>query len=116
MKVRFQISGIKNNQGFVRGVAFTKEKGFPENYHLATSMAETRAQKGTVHLTFDLLEPHAAFAFFHDEKNIRRIEKNILGIPKNGITFTNWRGMGKPKFSSCLIKVTSSQDLKIKYF
>ena len=116
VKVTFQISGIRNSKGYVRGVAFTNEKGFPENYKLATAMAEARSKKGTVQLSFDITEEKAAFAFFHDEKNIRRVEKSLLGIPKNGITFTNWRGLSKPKFSSSLIKITPVHALKIKYF
>ena len=116
MKVTFHISGIKNDKGYVRGIAFTDEKGFPENYKLATAISETRAKKGTVKLTFDIKEEKAAFAFIHDEKNIKRVEKTLLGFPKNGVTFTNWRGFSKPKFSSSLIKVTSSHSLKIKYF
>ena len=116
MKVTFQISGIRNDNGFVRGIAFTEEKGFPEEHKFAAALAETKAKKGTVKLTFDLKESKAAFAFMHDEKNIKRVEKTLLGFPKNGVTFTNWRGFSRPKFSSSLIKVTSTHALKMKYF
>lgn len=112
----FHISGIRNDQGFVRGVAFTSSKGFPENYHLAAGMAEAQAKKGTVQLTFNLDASHAAFAFFHDEKDIKRVEKTLLGFPKGGIVITNWNRLSKPKFASSLVPITPKHKLKIKYF
>ncbi len=116
MKTTFHISGIRNDQGFVRGVAFTSAKGFPEHHNLAVGIAEAKAKKGTVQLTFDIEASHAAFAFFHDEKDIKRVEKTLLGLPKGGIVITNWNRFSKPKFASSLIQIAPTQKLKIKYF
>jgi len=116
LKVTFQITGIRNNYGFVRGIAYTSSTGFPENYKYATALAQIKATKGTTTLTFNLKAKEAAFVFIHDEKDIKKLEKNFLGLPKSGIAVTNWNRLSKPKYDSSVIKVASSHKLKIKYF
>ena len=75
-----------------------------------------KAKKGTVTLTFDIPGPEAAFAFYHDEKNLNKIEKGFLGIPKSGIALSNWNYRSRPKYEKAVIKVSPQQKLKIKYF
>ncbi len=115
MQVSFTITGVRNARGMVRGLAFDKERGFPEERSLAIAEAETRAVAGSVVLTFQIPSSHAAFCFFHDEKNRGRIEKNFLGIPKSGVTVSNWNGRGRPKFKNAYIKVGRSHTAQLKY-
>lgn len=118
MTVRYIISGVRNDKGFIRGAAFAKNDGaFPDDPKRAYALAESKAQRGTVELLFkDINLSPCAFSFFHDEKDIKTLEKNFLGIPKQGIGVSNWSGKGRPKYSSCLIKPERVMRVALKYF
>ena len=119
MKVTFTISGIRNNKGLVRGLAFSSNssKGFPEDMQVSVAKAETKAASGSVTLVFDDVPTDtASFSFFHDEKSSGKIEKNFLGIPKSGVGASNWSGKGRPSFSKSLIKVSSEGQARLYYF
>ena len=118
MDVTFKISGIRNSKGAICGLAFTEDNGgFPDGVHKAYAQAMVDAQKGSVLITFKGLKvKKAAFVFFHDEKRIGRVEKGFLGIPKQGITASNWNGRSRPRYSSSLIALKPMLEAKLKYF
>jgi len=119
MTITYQIHGVRNNHGYVRGAAFVQDNGgFPEDAQKATAVSQTVARTGSVSLTFKLpsYTTHAAFAFYHDEKQIGRIEKGFFGIPKCGITLSNWNGRSRPKFSSAYTPLKKVMQAKLKYF
>lgn len=118
MTVTFEITGVRNDRGLVRGLAFMKnDGGFPETVDKAIGQAEVTAQKGTVKLVFKgIPASKAAFSFFHDEKEIGKIDKNFLGIPKCGVGASLWNGKGRPNYASCLVKVESEMQATLKYF
>ncbi len=120
MKVSLRIQGVRNDHGYVRGLAFVSEQGFPEQVQKALAKAQLTASKGECLLQFDLKglpkgQPaQVAFAVYHDEKKTGRIEKGFLGIPKCGITLSNWRGLGRPQFHKCSVTVRAGQELRLK--
>jgi len=116
--VTFEITGVRNNQGKVRGLAFTKDDGgFPENIRKAAAQAEVVAKKGSVKLVFRKLNvKEAAFSIFHDEKEIGRIEKSFLGIPKQGVAVSNWKGLRKPTYEKSLIALKPNVKVSLRYF
>ncbi len=118
MTVTFEISGVRNNKGMVRGLVFAKnDGGFPEATDKAIGQAEISAERGTVKLVFkNLTASKAAFSFFHDEKEIGKIAKNFLGIPKSGVGASNWNGKGRPNYASSLVKVEPEMQATLKYF
>lgn len=118
MTVTFEISGVRNAQGLVRGIAFSKnDGGFPEDVSKSIARTETIASKGTVKLVFkDFPAKSAAFSFFHDEKESGKIEKSFIGIPKSGVGASGWEGKGRPSYAKCLVKVTPSMQATLKYF
>lgn len=93
------------------------DRAFPEDFRRSSVMAEVKAKKGAVTLVFKGVKVQkAAFCFIHDEKMIGRLEKSFLGIPKQGITASNWNGRSKPKFASSLVEIQPKLEAKLKYF
>lgn len=118
MTVTFEILGVRNAKGLVRGIAFSKnDGGFPEDVSRSIARAEVSATKGAVTLVFkNFPAKTAAFSFFHDEKKSGKIEKSFLGIPKSGVGASRWDGKGRPSYGKCLVKVTPSMQASLKYF
>ena len=118
MNVTFEITGVRNGLGKVRGLAFGKDNGgFPDEISKASAKAEVDAEKGSVKLTFYKLKiKEAAFSIFHDEKELGRIEKTFLGVPKQGIAVSNWKGLGKPTYKKSIVKLKPQMRVSLKYF
>lgn len=117
MDVEFILHGVRNNQGLVRGLAFSQRNGFPEEHSNAVSKAEVKAQKGQVTLRFkNVSQTSLAFSFFHDEKETGVIEKSFLGVPRCGVAASNWFGKFRPNYSSCLVKVNQKMQAQLYYF
>ena len=114
-----RVTGVRNAQGFVRGLVFSAKDGFPEDHTKALARAEVRAKAGEVTLRFKGIDPkHAAVIVMHDEDDNRKLKKNLLGVPREGVAASNWAGRGRPKFQNSVIPLPHGQPLvlKLKYF
>ena len=114
-----RVEGVRNADGFVRALVFSSEKGFPEEVKLATAAAEARAKAGVVTLRFkDLKVKRGAIIVIHDANNDRKLQKNLLGIPREGVGASNWNKAGRPKFKNAVINFAGGKavTVKLKYF
>lgn len=87
--LRIHVTGFRNNKGLAGGVAFASPKGWPEDttravVHGGFPIANRQATE-----EFQLPPGRYGVAVIHDENRNRRLDKNFLGIPKEGFGFAN---------------------------
>lgn len=120
--LHIEISGIKNDNGYLLVALFNQEKGFPDKEQLAFRKERIPAKTGTMKLDFaNLPAGKYAFGVIHDENNNRILDKGLFGIPKEGFCFSRQAmgTVGPPSFNSASIEVgtgVSVQLLKISYW
>lgn len=110
-----KVSGVRNAKGFVRGMVYKGPDGFPENAAKAVALAETRAATGEVVLRFKDVEAGVgAVVVLHDENNDKKMQKNLVGIPREGVGASNWDHKGRPKYQAAMIEVGPGKELRIR--
>jgi uncharacterized protein (DUF2141 family) len=61
-----------------------------------------------------------AFRYFHDENNNQKMDRNILGVPREGFGFSNDPAnlIGEPSFDKWIFQINghTSKTTVIKYF
>jgi uncharacterized protein (DUF2141 family) len=120
--LKLEISGLKNNKGFVLIAIFNSELGFPDKKELAVKKIRIPAQAGTISYDVnDLIPGTYALAVIHDENDNQRLDTGLFGIPKEGFCFSKCAmgTFGPPSFQAASFihkSPNSSQKLLIKYW
>ena len=120
--LKLEISGLKNNKGFVLIAIFNSELGFPDKNELAVKKIRVPAQVGKIiYDVNDLVPGTYAIALIHDENDNQRLDTGLFGIPKEGFCFSKGAmgTFGPPSFqaASFVHKAPSSiQNLQVKYW
>jgi uncharacterized protein (DUF2141 family) len=86
------VDGLRNSRGVVGSVLFTSPKGWPEDPKRAFRRGPTPIPPGQRQVTVvwnDLPPGDYAAAVIHDENRNARLDRNLLGIPKEGFGFAN---------------------------
>lgn len=118
----FNISNIKNDNGYILIALYKDEKGFPDKPALTYKKERVKAVKGKVTVTFtDIPLGKYAAGIIHDENNNQKLDTGFLGIPKEGFCFSNQAmgTVGPPSFEAAAILVSSllvTQNLKMSYW
>lgn len=120
LKVR--IEGLRNNNGKLSITLFNSPAGFPEDidraYKWKTIDLEEQAP---VFLFNDLPRGDYAYAILHDEDGNGKMNKNILGIPREGFGFSNnyVPKIKNPSFSDASFSLkegSTEHEIEIQYF
>ena len=98
-----QAVGARNAKGMIRAAVFHDPKGFPNNASEAvqTQAAAIDPQTLTAKIVFtDLPKGVYAVSLFHDENMNQKLDKNFMGIPREGYGASNnpKKKMGPPNF------------------
>ena len=112
--LEIEITGLKNNKGYVAIEFFDKEQ------NTLKAIKGKIVNKKCVVSIKDLKNDKYAIQFFHDENLNEKIDKNLIGIPKEGFGFSN-NAMGKfgPKdFKEWLFLVSGETKVTLiaKYY
>ncbi len=120
--VEISITGLKSKNGKILIALYSNEDGFnkPEKvfkeYYVDIVSIPLK-------ITFNNLPSGTyAFALFHDENNNRVLDKNLIGIPKEGFAFSNnaLGRFGPPSFDKAKFSISSSkpttQEIKLKFY
>ncbi|RLD43051.1 MAG: hypothetical protein DRI88_11165 [Bacteroidetes bacterium] len=84
------ISGIKNQEGQIRIGVFSNADDFKVKEHPVDSAVVAVSNQQSVTYTFHKLPPGTyAIAVYHDENNDGTLNKRQMGIPVEGIGFSN---------------------------
>ena len=115
------ISKMRNDNGQVGICLFNKADGFPYS-ESAIECQYAKAKKNYTEYTFTNLEMGTyAVSIFHDANDNKKLDKNWLGIPKEGIGASNnaKETFGSPKFNDAkfiLNKPDQAITINLSYF
>jgi len=119
---KVSVTGIKSKKGQILLAVFRDEKSFREEKPIAKHrFPKTALSHGALNLSVDLPQGVYGLALVDDENGNGKLDKNLIGIPKEGVAFSNFylSGMSKPKFSDFKVehKSTNSHvECKVRYF
>jgi len=105
-KLVVKVTGIKSSGGTIKIGLFNKKAGFPNIARVMRGINKRNRRKQVVGVFSNLPAGRYAVAIVHDENNNGRLDKNILGMPKEGYGFS--RNV-KPMMSAPSFSATSFQ-------
>jgi uncharacterized protein (DUF2141 family) len=114
------VTGARNAKGKIRAALFQGAKGFPNDASRAirTQAADIDPQALSAQIVLtNLHEGVYAVSVFHDENMNQKLDKNFMGVPKEGYGASNnpKKKMGPPDFEEAKFQVSGqAQLLEIK--
>lgn len=107
-EIKVVVEGVKNAKGQMRLVIYDKADSFPDQPDKALrrySQPAARASGGKLSFTMpDLGKGQFAFVVLHDEDGDKKLAKNFLGFPKEGLAISNYTKPRPPKFKKAAVK------------
>lgn len=121
--LKITITRLHNNNGVVLVSLFKDGNGYPDDAAKAYGKEKAYIVDKIATIIFKNIPPGSyAVAILHDENNNQKMDKNMLGIPKEGYGFSNnvSAAFGPPSYKKASFNhnaatVTSIQ-IKTKYF
>ena len=83
------LEGFRKAEGLVRVAVYSTPDGFLSNDNKAVKRAVADVKPSGNQVAFELPAGQYAVAVLHDQNASGRIETNILGIPKEGVSTSN---------------------------
>lgn len=108
--LRIHVDGLRNARGNIGTVLFTSPDGWPENldktFRHGPAPIAPDGREGTA-VWSDLPPGDYGVAAIHDENSNHKLDRNFLGIPKEGFGFANNPrvGLSAPPFQQALVHV-----------
>ena len=88
--IRVDVRGLRNGRGGVDCYLFDSADGFPGELGKAVKRVVAPIAGTGATCRFDAAPPGAyAVAVVHDEKGTGKLERNVVGIPTNGVGVSN---------------------------
>lgn len=107
--LRIHVDGFRNTIGNLGTIIFTSPDGWPEdeNKCLRHGPAPIDKSTRTAVAEWQLSPGDYGVAAIHDENSNHRLDRNFLGIPKEGFGFANnpHVGLSAPPFSAAIVHV-----------
>ena len=108
--MRIHVDGFRNTRGVAGVLLFTSPAGWPEDVHRSFQhKAEPiRAASHDANITFDNLPPgNYGVVALHDENRNMKLDRNLVGWPKEGFGFSNnpHVGLSAPSFQQAELPV-----------
>lgn len=120
-RLTVNINGLKDRQGQVCLRIFASNTGFPLEGEQAVRQQCVALTAGAVQVNFTALRPGKyAIVALHDTNNNRELDRNLLGIPREGFGFSRNPviRLGPPNFGETAIDVSGAAmtvDLQMRY-
>ncbi|MGA8088188.1 MAG: DUF2141 domain-containing protein [Terracidiphilus sp.] len=109
--LRIHVDGLRNSTGVVGAAIFKSASGWPEDMekafrHWPTPIAAGARQATAV--TDNLPQGDYGVVAIHDENKNHKLDRNFIGIPKEGFGFANHPhvGLSAPSFAAAIVHVT----------
>ena len=118
--VTVRVTGARNAKGKIRAALFQGAEGFPNDasHAFRTQPADIDPQTLSAQIVFtDLPAGVYAVSVFHDENLNEKLDKNFMGMPKEGYGASNnpKKKMGPPSFEETKFQLSGKdQSLEIK--
>lgn len=119
--IRVEITGLRNNNGYVLVSVFKEGNGFPDQAEKAVRKAKLGINNRKAAIVFNDIQPgQYAISILHDENGDQKMNTNGLGIPKEGYGFSNnvTGAFGPPSFKRASFKFNgdlSAVTIKTRY-
>jgi uncharacterized protein (DUF2141 family) len=109
------VTGARNAKGKIRVALFPDGKGFPNDASQAvhTQAADVDPQSLSAQVVFaDLRTGVYAVSVFHDENMNEKLDKNFMGMPKEGYGASNnpKKKMGPPSFDEAKFQLSGTEQ------
>lgn len=88
-RLQIHVTGFRNNKGKAGGVVFASPRGWPEDRSHAVVHGGFAIHGREANEEFRVPPGRYAIAVIHDENENQKLDRNILGIPKEGFGFAN---------------------------
>ena len=112
------VTGVRNDKGFVRCAAFATADGFPSKPDSAVTKSQATPASGEARIELTGVPADGvAVSCIHDENANGILDKNFLGIPKEGYGFSNGaKGkVGPPPFDAArFVPAGDSSEITVK--
>ena len=115
------VAGFRNQKGDAGGTLFSSPGGWPEDSAKAYQHGPFPITGDHATLTFEHVAPgRYGVAVIHDENMNHKLDRNFLGIPKEGFGFANNPrvALSAPSWAAAAIDVkcpTTTTDVKLIY-
>ena len=121
--LRIHVDGLRNSNGVVGSIIFKSPDGWPEDKDKSFRHGPTPIHAGERQalVVWGNLPPgDYALAVIHDENRNARLDRNFIGIPKEGFGFANnpHVGLSAPPFQAAVIHVecpSTETSIHIRY-
>ena len=118
-EVTIKVEGVKDNAGKVAALLFAEADGFPNETAKASHKIQVDAKPGTTEIKLTGLKPGKyAVCVIHDANANALLDRNFLGIPKEGVAISNGIRREKPTFEKAVIEIKEGDAvvLPLKYW
>ncbi len=117
------VIGARNTKGKIRAALFRGAEGFPNDASRAihAQAADIDPQTSSAQIVFtDLPAGVYAVSVFHDENMNQKLDKNFVGVPKEGYGASNnpKKKMGPPSFEETKFQLSATEqstEIKLMY-
>ena len=108
--LRIHVDGLRNSNGVVGSIIFKSSDGWPEDKNKSFRHGPTPIPSGQREATviWEHLPPgDYGVAAIHDENSNAKLDRNFIGIPKEGFGFANnpHVGFSAPPFREAVVHV-----------
>ncbi len=113
-----RVEGIRSEKGELGVAVFNNKIGYPTDlkYVYDAEWIGLKPNERAVEAAFDALpEGKFAVSVFHDENGNRKLEKNFMGFPQEGVAFSNDQKVvwSAPKFEKSSFPLSQGEHKKI---
>ena len=110
------MTGFRNNTGNGGVAIFKTPDGWPENNDKSFKHEGVQVANNEATLKFQVPAGTYGVAALHDENKNHKLDRNMIGFPKEGFGFANnpHVGLSAPAFSAATVKVTGDSTVEIK--
>jgi uncharacterized protein (DUF2141 family)/Arc/MetJ-type ribon-helix-helix transcriptional regulator len=107
-KVRVSADGFRNQAGVLGIAVYKSPAGWPEESDQAILHESFKIVNGKAQAQLTLAPGRYAIAAIHDENGNHKLDRNLLGVPKEGFGFSNNPpvGISAPSFSAASFAVS----------
>lgn len=119
--LNIKIQELRSDKGTIEFLVFKKDEGYPDHPEKSIrqgSITPDEAKQGF--LLTNLPAGEVAVTFIHDENGNKKLDKKALGLPDEGVGFSNNPRIffGAPSFNRAKVKLTGDESIKVrmKYF
>ncbi len=103
------VTGITVNQGRIYVGLYDTSREFPNGRQKAGQFVDSKTQKIRIIFT-DLAHGKYAFAVFQDKNANEKLDKNLLGIPKENYGFSGESVLTSPDFEDAAVEIKSTNQ------